>query len=340
MPRQVIIIAALVHGFAFVHVASALDYSIERTFNLPIGQGNAPDWGRGDSVSYDPESGELVYHVAPQNQGQPEWSQFWWPPDLVSASGQFMEEGISGPVPLASHEPPMFRHDATIRGAVVPGSNGIHTEYDGWKFWPFWPSDTTFREWGLEGVVVSWSFGQVLPPGLDRDFLLQDLYAFPDVSLFIVGTFGDANRDGVVDVKDIDELSRAVRENETGNRFDVNEDGRVNDSDRAYWIHQLQRTWMGDANLDGQFNSGDLVTVFQAGHFHDGIDMNSGWAEGDWNGNGDFESGDLVVAFQDGGYEAGPRAPMAAVPEPRGLILVALGVIGRAVVLRTRQRRH
>jgi hypothetical protein len=63
--------------------------------------------------------------------------------------------------------------------------------------------------------------------------------------------------------------------------------------------------------LDGEFNSGDLVQVFQSGGFETA--MGSGWREGDWSGDGLFSSGDFVVAFQDGGFEKGPRA--AIVPE-------------------------
>ncbi|MCA9217941.1 MAG: tandem-95 repeat protein, partial [Planctomycetales bacterium] len=60
----------------------------------------------------------------------------------------------------------------------------------------------------------------------------------------------------------------------------------------------------GDANRDGIFNSSDLVLVFQASEFEDGIDGNSTWEEGDWNGDGDFTTADLVAAFQLGHYSA------------------------------------
>ena len=60
---------------------------------------------------------------------------------------------------------------------------------------------------------------------------------------------------------------------------------------------------VGDANGDGLFDSSDLVTVFQAGEYEDGIPNNSTYEEGDWNGDGEFDSGDLVLAFQGGHYE-------------------------------------
>lgn len=44
----------------------------------------------------------------------------------------------------------------------------------------------------------------------------------------------------------------------------------------------------GDTNLDGHFNSADLVRVFQAGEYEDQVFANSSWEEGDWNGDGEF----------------------------------------------------
>jgi hypothetical protein len=67
----------------------------------------------------------------------------------------------------------------------------------------------------------------------------------------------------------------------------------------------------GDADVDGQFSSTDLVIVFQAGQYEDTIPENSTWATGDWNGDGDFDSTDMVIAFQVGLYERGTQ-PLAS----------------------------
>ena len=64
---------------------------------------------------------------------------------------------------------------------------------------------------------------------------------------------------------------------------------------------------IGDSNDDGVFDSGDLVEVFIAGKYEDGIDNNATFDEGDWDQDGDFDSGDLVLAFQSGHYEAAAR---------------------------------
>ncbi len=111
----------------------------------------------------------------------------------------------------------------------------------------------------------------------------------------------------------------------------------------SVWVHDLKITWFGDANLDGEFDSSDLVMVFSTGAYERAVESSSegpfpirwprqdvGWAEGDWNADGRFTSSDLVLAFQDGGYEQGPRPAMNAVPEPTGL-----GVMVTALPLAT-----
>ena len=70
---------------------------------------------------------------------------------------------------------------------------------------------------------------------------------------------GDFNADGQLDALDIDELSAVVREGSHTKRFDFTDDELVNDDDRAMWVHELKRTYFGDANLDGEFNSSDFT---------------------------------------------------------------------------------
>ncbi|MEZ6120971.1 MAG: hypothetical protein R3C28_30990 [Pirellulaceae bacterium] len=89
-------------------------------------------------------------------------------------------------------------------------------------------------------------------------------------------------------------------------------DDRLDLRDFVFMIKRILLTDFGDANLDGRFDSKDLIAVFQAGEYEDGIDGNSGWAEGDWSGDGDFDTQDLVVAFTDGGYTANAVALSAS----------------------------
>jgi hypothetical protein len=125
------------------------------------------------------------------------------------------------------------------------------------------------------------------------------------------GTFGDRN---VI----------ATRINRVGNdvtpyRISVQPADLDNDGDVdlvsnwrrwSSWPHTSHFVWyesrvVGDVNGDGVFNSSDLVQVFQAGEYEDGIPNNSDFDEGDWDGDGEFTSSDLVMAHQGGHYERG-----------------------------------
>ena len=138
---------------------------------------------------------------------------------------------------------------------------------------------------------------------------------------------GDYDMNGVVDAADIDLQAGAMKAPDPDlEKFDENGDGAVDEADRLIWVKEHAGTWVGDANLDNEFNSGDLVTVFAAGKYETG-EMAS-WTEGDWNGDMAFGSGDLVSAFADGGYEQGP--PAIAVPEPSTAMLLLCVVLSLA----------
>ena len=115
--------------------------------------------------------------------------------------------------------------------------------------------------------------------------------------------------------------------------YDISGDGRVDENDLTTWLAEAALTngleaayFRGDSNLDGEFNSGDLVDVFKAGKYE--LATAANWADGDWTGDQRFDSGDLVAAFRDGGYELHADAVVAAVPEPSGWVLLSFGLIG------------
>ena len=142
-----------------------------------------------------------------------------------------------------------------------------------------------------------------------------------------VGAHGDFNGDGAYSVVDIDMLTSKVRAGTGGGAFDLNDDGAINDDDRTIWVHDVKRTYFGDANLDGEFSSADFVDVFVAGEYEDTRAGNSSWATGDWDGDAEFTSSDFVTAFVDGGYELGKREAVNAVPEPSTVLLLLLGMV-------------
>jgi hypothetical protein len=144
----------------------------------------------------------------------------------------------------------------------------------------------------------------------------------------------DVDDNGAVDASDIDQLSEAVRTASTDTSFDVNHDGTVNEHDRRLWVAALNHTYFGDANLDGQFDSTDLVEVLASGTYE--ADVDSSWATGDFDGDRRTNSSDLVIALADGGYEAGPRSAVSSVPEPAAMTVILLAV---AQMLLHRKRR-
>jgi hypothetical protein len=160
----------------------------------------------------------------------------------------------------------------------------------------------------------------------NRDSYPQLVLSYAQVKRIL----GDFDNDGIIDIDDINQLIVASLNGLNPLKFDLNADKVVNKLDVNVWVKDLAETWIGDANVDGEFNSGDLVATFQAGKYEDAIEDNSTWDTGDWNADGEFTTGDLVVAFQDGGYETGlrPSPRVAAVPEPSSMLSVMLAVCG------------
>ncbi|MCA9167166.1 MAG: dockerin type I repeat-containing protein [Planctomycetales bacterium] len=141
---------------------------------------------------------------------------------------------------------------------------------------------------------------------------------------------GDYNANQQFDAGDIDILAAAIRTTSTDlASYDLNGDQLVNTEDHRYWASNYAHVYLGDANLDGRFNSSDFVQAFVAGKYEDNVPANANWAEGDWNGDGDFTTTDLVAAFQEGGYEIGyhPAVPVNSVPEPGTATLALLGLL-------------
>jgi hypothetical protein len=147
---------------------------------------------------------------------------------------------------------------------------------------------------------------------------------------------GDFDGDGELQMADLDELIQRLRFGEPrrwlAELHDVNENDRLSSSDLDFWIKELKGTWFGDANLDGEFNSSDMVQVFAAGKYE--TEQEASWAMGDWDASGIFDSSDMVTAFADGGYEKGLRMDAAAVPEPTSVLLLVTGLMGLAIFRR------
>ncbi|MEZ6120759.1 MAG: PEP-CTERM sorting domain-containing protein [Pirellulaceae bacterium] len=134
------------------------------------------------------------------------------------------------------------------------------------------------------------------------------------------GNLGDFNGDGSVTTADLDVMV-------LGNAaFDVTGDGAADAADVNEMVANLIGTWIGDSNGDGEFGTGDFVQVFTIGKFESG--QAAKWSEGDWNLDGQFNTSDFVAAFTEGGFEKGPRGGVAAVPEPSGMVMIFVSLLG------------
>ncbi len=140
----------------------------------------------------------------------------------------------------------------------------------------------------------------------------------------------DFDADGTLDAGDIDLLAKAFRAGATDPKYDLNQSNTVDAADADFLVYDYLFSRPGDANLDGRFDSSDLVTIFAQGQFEDNVAGNSGWAEGDWNYDQEFDSADLVLGLQAGLYQ---QVPIAAVPVPEPSAMNWFGVMMHLVVI-------
>ena len=135
--------------------------------------------------------------------------------------------------------------DGAIAGISARGGQYVETDYNDVHDWSWgeWGEDTRVSQ--FRSFLVSATSGQAR----------------------WVKVPGDFDQDGRLLASDIDLLSQQIRRGTFDSMFDLVPDGQVDLNDQLVWVRQLKRTYIGDANLDGEFNSNDLVTVFQNGHY-------------------------------------------------------------------------
>ncbi len=113
---------------------------------------------------------------------------------------------------------------------------------------------------------------------------------------------GDLNRDGRVNVTDIDELASWRRASRWLAQADLQLDGQIDGADRDLLVTELVDTVYGDVNDDRVFDSADLVSLFASGQYDQPSGVAS-WKTGDFDGDGRFDSFDLILALQSGAYQ-------------------------------------
>ena len=213
----------------------------------------------------------------------------------------------------------MFRPDG-VNHAFIDSPFGVASE------------NKLFEVW-IEGVSQV-DLGNVLPPGLTIGELTSQLsvdgsyvgggslrsrgIGGPYLRTFGCESFfdvpGDFDNSQQLDAGDLGILAGGILNNDAN--YDLDGDADADQDDLSFWVRELKYTWIGDVDMDGQFESGDLVNVFIAAEYEDELSLNSTWATGDWNGDSEFDMSDLVFAFSDGGYERGTRDDVRLGPAP------------------------
>ena len=163
------------------------------------------------------------------------------------------------------------------------------------------PLDVTWTD------VTTWKIDVPVLPGVTE--LIVEAYDFQGAQIGVNAiavtpppVTGDLTGDGILNVGDIELLNARIHSGSNDANFDLDENGQVNRADVDVLFRLLGTTY-GDTNLDGVFDSDDLVQMLATGKYEDSTDSNSGWADGDFDGDGDFTSEDLVIAFQFGHYQ-------------------------------------
>ncbi len=143
----------------------------------------------------------------------------------------------------------------------------------------------------------------------------------------------DFNFSGFSDAADIDALYAAFGNVSINTAiFNLDDTGPsanvVDDADLLFWL-ALTGNVIGDANLNGQVEQGDLDAVLQNWGSTSAANPQLGWATGDLDGNGLVGQGDLDRVLQNWGSTAAADFRGTNLPEPSGLALLAVTLLRR-----------
>lgn len=133
-----------------------------------------------------------------------------------------------------------------------------------------------------------------------------------DTSLDQRSLRGDFNRDGTINIDDIDMMGKMLQVDAFQPSYDLNSDGEINTLDLDVLIRDVIGTEYGDTNLDGRIDSVDAKTImthlFQPG---------GSWENGDMNFDGVVDGGDFLLwnAHKFETTPLGTLHPINVVPE-------------------------
>lgn len=213
--------------------------------------------------------------------------------------------------------------DITQAGGLSPyGVMGMGGNVGEWEETAFdFKNDNIFRdEYGLRGG--SWNSNHTPsslsssvrgkgPRGLSSSSIGFRVVMLPEPEFRL----GDFDIDGEIAASDIDLLSQSSLAGESSytTRFDLNQDFRVDQADRVYWVERLAGTFFGDANLDKKVDFADFTAMSAA------YNGPGGWAQGDFDGDGQVVFSDFITLSMN--YNQ--TAEVASVPEPPSPTLLA-----------------
>jgi T5SS/PEP-CTERM-associated repeat protein len=251
--------------------------------------------------------------------------------DVGFGSVNTLQIELGGTTPGSQYDRLSIAGGASLNGALnVSLING---------FTPSAGQSFNIFDWGS----VSGTFSSIHLPSLaGLNWNMTLLYTTGELSVTGPASLpGDFNVDGAINAIDIDLLAAAAAQSAPNiPLYDLNGDGRVTfaigptesatPSDSDMLIRQILHTQYGDADLNGQVFLSDLSKLAtnyrQAGQF--------GWADGNFNGSQEAGTpasprvflSDLSALATNWRFGVGSGAAIAAIPEPRSLLLAWCGL--------------
>jgi hypothetical protein len=299
-----------------VHVGVDYDDEMELSWRMELNDPGNPDLVRAREVRFSAKTGNLEYVAVfdPGDASNPVAPNLLSDPDTPYTDGFFDWQSATPVFYLGLDNGTDYGENGAwgIMGVFRPGDFNADGTVDA--------NDRAILESNVGQIDTSYSRGDL---DQDGDTDADDLAAWD--ALGGGGLTGDFNQNEELDSGDIDDLTVKSASQTNPADYDLNADTLVNDADVNLWIRDLFHSWVGDADLNREFNSSDLVAVLASGTYE--ADVAAVWTTGDFNGDGRTNSSDLVAALADGGYEAGPRPATATVPEPNTLGTLCLGLV-------------